>query len=204
LRGAAGSFGITTSITFKTYPVPASATILGYNWDMNAVDAANALGSFQTFVQSGIPAQFGPEITLTKGSAQGRVVFSLGGGWYGPANGLDAVIAPFLSTMPPPRDSGRNVGSYLNSVASLTGGLPLNTASGPDTHDTFYAKSLTTPQASPISDAARRAFMTYLANAGFTADSVSLFSLGHRCWLLTFRSRAGSSRPNFTEDRIQQ
>ena len=171
---------------------------------MSAVVAANALGSFQTFVQSGISAQFGPEIMLTKGSTQGRVVFSLGGGWYGPTNRLDAVIAPFLSTMLPPRDSGRNVGSYLNSVASLTGGLPLNTASGPDTHDTFYAKSLTTPQVSPISDAARRAFMTYLANAGFTADSVSLFSLGQRCWLLTFLCRAGSSRLNFTEDRIQQ
>ncbi|TFK45079.1 glucooligosaccharide oxidase [Crucibulum laeve] len=171
LRGAAGSFGITTSITFKTYPVPTSATILGYNWDLTAADAANALGTFQTFVQGNIPAQFGPEITLSKGSAQGRVVFSLGGGWYGPANGLAAVIAPFLNAMPAPRDSGTNVGTWINSVASLTGGLPLNTASGPDTHDTFYAKSLTTPQASPINDAARRAFMTYLANDGFNANT---------------------------------
>ncbi|KAF9556534.1 FAD-binding domain-containing protein [Agrocybe pediades] len=171
LRGASGSFGITTSITFKTYPVPSSATILGYDWDLSASAAADALGKFQTYVTTNIPKEFGPELTLTKGSSQGRVRFSLGGGWYGAASGLDAVLQPFLSQMPAPSNSGRNVGTYINSVASLTGGLPLNTASGPDTHDTFYAKSLTTPQASPITAASRTAFMNYLANDGFNANT---------------------------------
>ncbi|KAH9480021.1 Chitooligosaccharide oxidase [Psilocybe cubensis] len=172
LRGAAGSFGITTSITFKTYPVPSSATIIGYNWDLTAAAAADALGRFQTYATSNnIPATFGPELTFSKGSAQGRVTFSLGGGFYGPASQLDAILSPFLSQMPASPGGGRTTGSYINSVASLTGGLPLNTASGPDRRDTFYAKSLMTPQSAPIADAARKAFFNYLANDGFNANT---------------------------------
>lgn len=157
--------------------MPSSATIIGYNWDMSAVDAANALGAFQTYATSNnIPATFGPELTFTKGSAQGRVTFSLGGGFYGPVSQLDGILAPFMSQMPANPGGGRTTESYIASVGQLSGGLPLNTASGPDRRDTFYAKSLVTPQASPIGDAARKAFMTYLANDGFNANTVgSLF-----------------------------
>jgi hypothetical protein len=39
-------------------------------------------------------------------------------------------------------------------------------------HDTFYAKSITTPQASPMSNSSIRAFSKYLANQGTQSDTV--------------------------------
>jgi len=111
------------------------------------------------------------------------------------------VVQPFLSQMPAPQRSGGTPGTYINSVASLTGNLPLNTASGPDTHDTFYAKSLTTPQASPIPDAARKAFMNYLANDGFNANTVRFNQL--ECSFVYVYVLIGMVRPNRTLRRLQ-
>ena len=48
----------------------------------------------------------------------------------------------------------------------------LNTSGIADTHDTFYAKSLMTPEASPMTIKALNAFMSYLGDAGFAAETV--------------------------------
>ena len=172
MRGASGSFGIITSIQVKTFPAPDSATIFSYTWDLSASGAASATQQFQNFVQTDIPQEFGAELVLGRGSCSGRVYFALTGGWYGPAEQFAAVIAPLLNTLPTPSGQKITPGTYIESVQNLGGLGRLNTKGVPDTHDTFYAKSLMTPEASPMTITALNAFMSYIGDKGFRADTV--------------------------------
>ena len=175
MRGSAPSFGITTSIEVKTFPAPPSVTVFAYTWKhLDAADAANGIAAFQTFVQSDIPPQFGGEINLLKGSVPGTVYFELLGGWYGPENKLADVLSPLLAQLPENPQVNLTSGTYLNSVMYLSGGS-LNTTQ-PDTPNTFYAKSLMTPQSSPMSTKAINAFINYLANEGQNSTTVSFNS----------------------------
>lgn len=171
LRGSSGSFGIVTSIQVTTFPAPESATVFEYGWDLSAADAATATQQFQTFVQTNIPQEWAAELVIGQGSSMGRVSFGLTGGWYGPADQLAGVLAPLLAVLPQPSSVTLTPGTYINSVQVLGGSGSLDTTTAPDTHDTFYAKSLMTPEASPMTDQALNAFMSYLANEGFNTDT---------------------------------
>ncbi|KAJ7725250.1 hypothetical protein B0H14DRAFT_3002972 [Mycena olivaceomarginata] len=171
IRGASPSFGIVTSVEVQTFPAPASATVFQYGWDnMDITTASNAIASFQTFATTNIPPEFGAELVFGAGSSKGHISVGLTGAWYGAASSLDATLAPYLKTLPTPSSSTISPGSYINSVAVLAG-QPLNTASAPEQADTFYTKSLMTPSGSPMSTAAITAFVTYMANQGFTSDT---------------------------------
>ncbi|KAF8055350.1 glucooligosaccharide oxidase [Lyophyllum atratum] len=170
LRGSASSFGITTSIEVTTFPAPPSATIFQYDWDLNVTAAAKGIAAFQSFVQTDIPSHFGGEINLFRGPTAGTVTFSLTGGWYAPVQGLNATLAPLMRQMPSGPRTTLQTGTYVNSARILAGGS-LDTKSKPDGHDTFYAKSLMTPQSAPMSDAAILAFTKYLANQGFASKT---------------------------------
>ncbi|KAF8229617.1 glucooligosaccharide oxidase [Tricholoma matsutake] len=172
MRGSGGSFGITTSIEVTTHPAPPSVTAFFYNWDLSVADAASWIAKFQTFVQTDISPEFGAYVNLNKGSASGRVALSLNGGWFGPAVGLNTTIAPFLSQIPTSPQTILDVGTYIDSVGVFgraTGSPSVNTSVVPDSHDTFYAKSLMTPESSPMSTSAITAFMNYLGNEGFSS-----------------------------------
>lgn len=121
-------------------------------------------------MESNIPPQFGAEINLGRGSASGTVHFSLTGGWYGAKEDLNGVLSPLLAQLPGDRKENLKTGTYLSSVAVL-GGDSLDTTK-PDTTDTFYAKSLMTPQSSPMSKKAINAFLRYLANQGYSSALV--------------------------------
>ena len=173
LRGSSSSFGIVTAIHATTFAAPASSTVFQYNWDLSASAAASAVSAFQSFVVSpSFPQEFGAELVLGSGSSKGRVSFGLTGGWYAPADQFAAVIAPFLAALPQPSSNKLTVGTYINSVQYLGGLGRLNTTGIPDSHDTFYAKSLMTPEGSPMSNASSAAFMNYLANEGFGTNTV--------------------------------
>ncbi|KAF4621337.1 hypothetical protein D9613_000019 [Agrocybe pediades] len=169
MRGAGSSFGIATAITVKTFPAPPTATIFSYNWQLTASEAAAFFSTYQSFVlTTNLPPEFGAEIVLTPGNVQGNVTVGLAGGWYLPIERLNATLKPFFDRVPPPRAASFDTGDYLHSAVNLAGGS-LDTSSAPDGTDTFYAKSLMTPEASPISERALAAWMNTLANEGFNA-----------------------------------
>ncbi|KAL0057742.1 hypothetical protein AAF712_015607 [Marasmius tenuissimus] len=173
LRGAAPSFGITTSIEVETFSVPTYSIIFSYTWDLDAQTASQALLDFQTFATNttDLPLEFGGGLTFSKGSTQGKVGFTLIGGWYGSQGGkLDEVLAPLLGKMPKPTTSDRlGNGTYIDSVKELGGGL--DTSKAEDTTDTFYARSLMTPVGEPLSADAARAFTKYLSEPGWKSDT---------------------------------
>ena len=163
--------GVVTSIQVKTFPAPASATVFEYDWDLNVADAASATEQFQNFVNEAyIPQEIAGDILLLKGSSKGRVGFGWTGAWYGPADQFAAVIAPFLKALPPPSRQSITAGTYIQSVETIGGRL--NTTGIADKHDTFYAKSIMTPEKEPMSTKALNAFMAYLGDSGYTADTV--------------------------------
>ncbi|KAF8625309.1 hypothetical protein AX15_005440 [Amanita polypyramis BW_CC] len=214
MRGAAPSFGITTAITVQTFPAPDSTTIFQYTWNMQPSEAANAVLAFQQFAETNVPPEFGSEFVIGRGNAGGELNFGLTGGWYGPSDQFEAVIAPFLAQVRQPDSQKLTVGTYIDSVQYL-GGLGTLDTSAPDGRDTFYAKSLMTPEASPISDTALTAFMNYMANEGSQTDlnwfvemefvggqnsavnavAANATAFGHRNSLWTFQLYASS--PSF-------
>ncbi|KAJ7841856.1 glucooligosaccharide oxidase [Mycena leptocephala] len=171
IRGASPSFGIVTSIEVQTFPAPASAIVFQYGWNsMDITTASNAIASFQTFAASNIPPEFGAELVFSKGPSSGQVAVEWAGAWYGAASAFNTTLAPYLQTLPTPSWQTISPGSYINSVSVLSG-QPLNTSTAAESPDTFYTKSLMTPSGSPMSAAAIKAFVTYMANRGFTSDT---------------------------------
>lgn len=133
---------------------------------------AQGLDVVQSYLQTA-PSEIGGEINLFRGPTAGTIVFHISGGWYGPANELNATVAPLLKKMPEGPKTTITTGNYTESVLFLSGGS-FDTHTAPDVHDTFYAKSLTIPENSPMSLKARTAFAHYLANEGFTTEIVCL------------------------------
>ena len=143
---------------------------------MDPTEATEAVETFQQFIQSDLPAEFGAEFRFNKGSASGKLSVSLFGGWYGPSEAkFNATIKPWLAkVVPKPDVTAITTGSYIDSVNFYGGKGTLNTTA-PDNSDTFYVKSLMTPS---LSSSAVKAFTNYLAYQGFHADAVS-YSICH-------------------------
>ncbi len=174
MRGAGPSFGITTSITVKIFPVPPSATVFLYTWDMTVATASSFLDTYQSFSLGRVSPGFGSELLLTKGSKKGRVNVVLEGAWFGPAKSFDSIINPLLKKIgQKPQNQQIKPGTFIESVAFFGGkDGRLNTSSVPDGHGTFYVKSLSTPEGQPMTQESQKAFMEYLANEGFTSKLV--------------------------------
>ncbi|KAJ6474680.1 glucooligosaccharide oxidase [Mycena vitilis] len=171
IRGASPSFGIVTSIEVKTFAAPPSATAFKYQWDsLNITVAVTAIASFQTFALN-IPQELGAELVFSPvtSDSESQVSLQLTGAYYDSASKFHATIAPYLDKLPSPSNTTISPGSYIDSVAFFAG-QSLNTTA-PDVPDNFYTKSIMTPSASPMSDAAIHAFVTYMAVNGSQSDT---------------------------------
>ncbi|KAJ3992064.1 hypothetical protein F5050DRAFT_1019795 [Lentinula boryana] len=172
LKGAAPSFAITTSIEVNTYAAPSYAIVMQYTWsNMDYEIAAKSMYSFQNFSLAGPASPFSGELVITKGSQEGQVTFGFTGAWYGQKGSAVPTLQSWLDTMPVPTSSSlAGNGSYIDTVAQLSGNN-LNTTQAADSTDTFYAKSLMTPEGDPMSFEACSAFMQYLATEGFSSNT---------------------------------
>lgn len=170
-------------------------TIFTYHWSFGVDAATSALAGFQTFAQSSIPPELGAEINIL-GASGGAVDFELIGGYYGSADKFNASIAPYLSTLPTPKTIDIAPGTYIASVKKLGGNL--NSSSAPDTHDTFYVKSLMTPQESPMSTKAIKAFFTYAINQATTTVRTTHYIFSSPDGLRYFLRRVGSCSSSST------
>jgi len=177
IRGAAPSYGITTSIDFQTYEVPNVATAFQYEWIINSTsEATQALISFQTYVLSpSLPAEIGFDFALLAGPEQGTLTMYLFGAFFGDKDSFEGIIAPFIDTMPS-NFAIVNVteGTWLETLATLALG-PFDTSTSPiPIRDTMYAKSLITPMDEPLTEEAIGALMNYLTNDAFGFEGVCL------------------------------
>ncbi|KAL0572839.1 hypothetical protein V5O48_009129 [Marasmius crinis-equi] len=184
IRGAAPSIAIVTSFEFQTFPEPNYAVIWGYGWDLSIADAASALEAFQTFsLTADLPRQLTADVNLGRSSQRGFVSFRIGGGWYADADdggkALNGSLAPLLQMLPAPTSITREGnGTYIDTILVLANSDKGLDTSTPEGNDTFYAKSLMTPEGEPMNDESCTAFMRFMAEDGFDSNLGWFFQIG--------------------------
>ncbi|KAJ7199948.1 glucooligosaccharide oxidase [Mycena pura] len=172
IRGASASFGIVTEIRVQTFQAPQENTFFEYVYSASPSDAARVMLSFQAYSYTDLPRAFAAEVVFFKVDAeQFTLVFF--GAHYGPYSAFNRTIQPFLDTVPvEPSQTVITRGDWLTVVnASAFGVGPLNVSSQPDTHDTFYAKSIMTPEETPLTPEAINATFAYMASNGVNSSS---------------------------------
>ncbi|KAL8378118.1 hypothetical protein RB595_008701 [Gaeumannomyces hyphopodioides] len=162
LRGAAESFGIVTAFHLATQPAPESVV----NWSVqlpgmfaSADKGARALLHVQDFARNASVV----DANLGLGIYMDGETFSISGTYFGSRSRFEGAIRPELLRGLGAAPSGQNtqVVDWITSLTLLGGGGSLaqpTEAGAYDEHDTFLAKSLTVPEASPLTPAAARAY----------------------------------------------
>ncbi|KAI9614649.1 hypothetical protein H4Q26_009034 [Puccinia striiformis f. sp. tritici PST-130] len=173
LRGAGSSYGIITAIRFQTKPAPRQATNYAYDWDFTVAELANALIKLQAFCMTNLPAQLGMNANLGKSDQSGKIRLSFTGAFYGAPASFAGVVQPFVSQMPKPVGKSVTTTDWITSLQALAGDQALSTSGMDPTteRDTFYAKSLTTPQSAPMSNSSILAFSKLLINQGRASNT---------------------------------
>ncbi|KAJ7282845.1 glucooligosaccharide oxidase [Mycena rebaudengoi] len=173
IRGAVSSFGIVTQYTFKTHEAPTSVVRYSFSFQNPARSASNFTTLLRAYQNWGLtaPKELGIEANVREG---GKVV-EIGGYYMGTLDKFKAISASlFQATGPPsstPYIAERN---WTTALKEVNGGAPLSTIGIPDGHDTFFAKSLVVPVASPLTSAALSALSEYFTAAALPS-SVSWF-----------------------------
>lgn len=176
LRGAGASYGIMTSIKFQTHLAPSENTNFAFEWDLPEAESANAFIKLQTFCHSNLPSELGLGADFRRGSQPGHIKFIFVGAWFGDSTKFPMVIQQYLDDMPPPTSTVKDQGDWLNSAQSMAGvksqeALLSSNMDIPTQYDTFYAKSLTTPQSKPISNTSIQALTKYISSEGWISDT---------------------------------
>lgn len=170
----AQSFGIITSFYFLTFPVPTVATNFAYSWyGQSASAAASLFSKWQAFGANQAPSDLGVSFTIGTGGS-----LEISGVFYGSSDQFHEVFDGFIDSAPTGYQQTVTEMSWIDSLASLAGGQKLNTTGVSDSRDDFAAKSLMTPQAVLISDAALQSYFSYLFN---TQTSTNWFGACFSC-----------------------
>lgn len=168
LRGAGASYGIMTRILFQTHKAPDELITYEFKWDLDEEDFTDALIKYQILCMSNPPPELGMYATLGRGMRAGSTSLIVEGRWHGDRSTFDDVFKDFLGRMPSPDSTAINPTNWIQSLQAGAGIRALSSQGFDLTseHDTFYAKSLTTPASTPMTNASFRAFSQYLAHQG--------------------------------------
>lgn len=126
------------------------------------------MSKYQDFAQTAAnPKELGSQLTFGKGSsrsssapfllsnahswAEGRVRTTLTGAWYGATSAFERVVQPFVSQFPE-AEKKLTQGAWVDIARAMSNNdNKLKTdEEGAKRQDTFYAKSLMTPEAEPM------------------------------------------------------
>lgn len=170
LRGAAESIGIVTTFYLQTLPAPSS--VINFSVDLSAVltspsTVANAFLDLQNFVLTSPLVNRNISFGInTNGNA-----FSLTGWYFGDQTYFTNMVLPsMLNGFPAASPTIRSLG-WLDSLVNEAGGQLQEPLSGYSAHDTFYAKSIVTHNAQPLTLAALESFWGYVINQGRSSVS---------------------------------
>lgn len=171
LRGAGGSYGIITAFGVQTHAAPSTLVYGIYKWDDQSVDAtAGILSAYQNWSSTSAPKEWGSTLNMNAGSSRGLVNMSFTITYMGDQSTFNNVISSLLAQLPAPTTTPTPTSQgWKDTLQLLAGNQNLNTSLANDYQDTFYAKSIMTPQASPMSMDALTNFATYLSTNGVDA-----------------------------------
>lgn len=166
LRGAADSFGVITTFYLQTLPAPSS--IINFSVTIPAVlssasTVANAFLNLQNLVLTS------PLINrnISFGIYTDGRAFSLGGWYFGDKAFFTGTVLPeMLNGFPSPETTSIQALSWLDSLEHEAGGPLSEPLTGYNAHDTFYAKSIVTRNAQPLTFAALSSFWNFIITQG--------------------------------------
>lgn len=167
IRGAAESIGIVTTFYMQTRAAPESLTYFAIPW-------SNMFSDKTTFTNGFLRLQ---EIARNSSIIDDKISFgiyldnfgsfSLSGAFFGTVSDFQTRIEPeFLRNMPTPGATTVKSYSWYDYLVLVSGKDSIKEpVTGYDEHDTFFAKSITVPEADGMSSAALDAFFDYTQSA---------------------------------------
>ncbi|EAU90815.1 glucooligosaccharide oxidase [Coprinopsis cinerea okayama7 len=173
IRGSAPSFGIVTSITSQTFPMPPSTTTFEYGWTLSPSELSKIINHFQHFVRNnaGFAPELSAELYIAPDIRTRQLTVSLSGAFYDSPSKFQSAISGLINGMPPVGWSSKTDGTYLKSVEHFG-----QWSWGK--HDTFYAKSLLTPADELMTTNAIDAFTRYLGSNGLGSNTNWFIQIG--------------------------
>ncbi|KAF8514055.1 hypothetical protein JB92DRAFT_172397 [Gautieria morchelliformis] len=165
IRGGGPSFGIVTSWTYQTVPAP--PTTVNYQIQLGTLSVDQLVSAYLAWQSFASTAPKELAMAAVLGASGGTVSMTFSGNYYGSASQFQAVIAPLMGSLPSGASLSANALGWIEGLVALSGSNTLSTAQ-PDTHDTFFAKSLVT--SSPSSSTSILSWINYLATSGTSSD----------------------------------
>ncbi|KAF3905981.1 hypothetical protein ABW21_db0203610 [Orbilia brochopaga] len=164
-RGAAPSFGIVTKFYFTT--VAATESIVNYSYRFDGLSASDAAANFLKIQQFALtaPKELGLGVSLWGNGAS----FELSGAYYGKTRSdFDALFQPLIAQLPrQPSSSDINMKGWIDTLIRFAGASRLTVQeTNYREQTTFFAKSLVTSQASPLSLQSMTSFFNYAVTQG--------------------------------------
>ena len=172
MRGAADSFGITTSFYLQTQPVPASVVNWEYSFPNMFTSAATTTAVFTSVQAFALNASI-VDRKLGFGIYLDGTNFHIDGTYLGDLTTFNSAIAPALLTgLPTPFSSTVQSVDWIESLTLLASPQPLQQPKeGYNLHDDFFAKSVVTPSSSPLTTDALNSYFSYIIENGVDAPS---------------------------------
>nr|GAT55999.1 FAD-binding domain-containing protein [Mycena chlorophos] len=149
-RGAAPSFGIITQYTYQTHQAPSSVVRFSFSFSNPSLSPqkfAHVLSAYQDYGGTA-PKAMGISANVWD---SGRTV-ELGGYYMGSMVNFNKTATDLLAKTGMPDGWYVQERSWIQALVEVNGGSSLDTTTASDTHTTFYAKSLVSPIASPLSN----------------------------------------------------
>lgn len=166
LRGAAESFGIITTFYLQTRPAPSS--VINFSISIPAV-LSSASAAAKAFLKLQNFALASPLVNrnISFGIYTDGNAFSLNGWYFGDQPFFTNTILPaMLNGFPTAATTSIQSLPWLDSLVHEAGGPLSEPLTGYNVHDTFYAKSVVTHNAQPLTLAALEHFWNYVITQG--------------------------------------
>lgn len=114
---------------------------------------------------------------MFRGNKANTITFSFTITYVGSQSDFLATVIPPLTSKFPVTPSSKKITSqpWKDTLQLLAGSQNLNTSSAQDYDDKFYAKSIMTPQAQPMTDGALQAWTRYMATTGYSTKASNWF-----------------------------
>ncbi|KAI9797811.1 MAG: hypothetical protein M1833_005314 [Piccolia ochrophora] len=171
LRGAASSFGIITTFYLQTQPAPDTVVNFAFSIPDARRSTTAAVGAFSRLQEFALNASV-VNRQLAFGVYLAPGTFTLSGTYFdGIENFKNKVMPEMLRGLPAPSTSTVVPLGWLESLTRQAGGPLLVSETEYDEHDTFFAKSVVTQEARPLTQRALESFFTYADNEGSRSPS---------------------------------
>ncbi len=174
LRGAASDFAIITTFHLQTQPAPDQVVNWQYNLP-NMFTSASTSANYMAHIQS---FALNPQLVdrhLGLGMYIDGNTFYVSGTYFGTLSDFETRLVPeLLRGLPAPVWNNTYSKSWLDSLSMLANYAPLQQPlTGYSQHDDFFAKSVVTPAADPLSLAAMTNYFAYMIANGTSSSSSS-------------------------------